>query len=336
MWRKTLEVFVIPEKNSNRTTALTQPGVIMTKLIEADHVFRYFGAYCAVHDLSFSLAKGQVLGFLGVNGAGKTTTMQLLCGLLAPSSGHILINGYNVLTHPILAKQSLGYLPDTPPLYRDLTVSEFLRYCAQLHNIPTKQCHAAVHSALGRCSLGAVQHKLISQLSKGFQQRVGIAQAIIHNPDLIILDEPSVGLDPIQIQEIHTLIKELGQTHGVILSTHRLSEVQESCTDVQIIHDGKLILQKNSAELAAIMSTEKLCLRTRLALDPATLTANTDITHITVVSTQHLEIHYHANANPTPKITEQLIAAGVDILELSPIKKSMEDMFIELIQENSK
>lgn len=307
----------------------------MTKLIEAEHVFRYYGAYCAVYDLSFSLAKGQVLGFLGVNGAGKTTTMQLLCGLLAPSSGQILINGYNILSQPILAKQSLGYLPDTPPLYRDLTVSEFLRYCAQLHDIPAKQCHAAVRSVLERCGLSAVNHKLIAQLSKGFQQRVGIAQAIIHNPALIILDEPSVGLDPIQIQEIHTLIKELGQDHGVILSTHRLSEVHASCTNVQIIHDGKLILQHNSAQLAAIMNTEKLCLRTRLAIDPALLTTITDINDITVINAQQLEIKYHSNANPTPKITEQLIAAGVDILELSPIKKSMEELFIELIKENS-
>jgi ABC-2 type transport system ATP-binding protein len=218
-------------------------------LVEAKQLYRYYGKHCAVHNVSFTLNKGQILGFLGANGAGKTTTMQMLCGNLAPSSGEILINGVDLLAHPVAAKQNIGYLPDQPPLYKELTVTEFLRYCAELHRMPNAEISAAVHSVQERCGLTEVAQRLIANLSKGYQQRVGIAQAILHNPPLIVLDEPTVGLDPLQIKEIRTLIKELAAEHGVILSTHILSEVQETCTDVQIIHQGRLVLSKTVAEL---------------------------------------------------------------------------------------
>jgi ABC-2 type transport system ATP-binding protein len=221
----------------------------MTTLVEAKQLYRYYGKQCAVNDVSFSLKKGQVLGFLGVNGAGKTTTMSMLCGNLAPSSGEIMINGVDLLSNPVDAKQYIGYLPDQPPLYKELTVTEFLRYCAKLHRVPSMEITKAVTIAQDRCGLTAVAERLIGLLSKGYQQRIGIAQAILHNPPLIILDEPTVGLDPIQIKEIRSLIKELGKNHGVILSTHILSEVQETCTDVQIIHQGRLVLNKTIAEL---------------------------------------------------------------------------------------
>ena len=221
----------------------------MANLIAVEHLYRYYGKHCAVNDVSFTLAKGEVLGFLGPNGAGKTTTMQMLCGNLAPSSGQIKINGFDLLDQPNKAKRSLGYLPDTPPLYKDLSVQEFLHYCAQLHGMAKNSIAYAINKAKERCGLADVSHRLIANLSKGFQQRVGIAQAILHNPEVIILDEPTVGLDPIQIREIRTLIRELGQDHGVILSTHILSEVQESCSHVQIIHQGQLILSESIAGL---------------------------------------------------------------------------------------
>ena len=221
----------------------------MTNLIEAEHLTRYYGKQCAVNDVSFTLAKGEVLGFLGANGAGKTTTMQMLCGNLAPSAGQIKINGFDLLDQPKAAKLSLGYLPDTPPLYKELTVQEFLLYCAQLHGIAKNSIIDAINRAKERCGLTEVADRLIANLSKGFQQRVGIAQAILHNPEVIVLDEPTVGLDPIQIREIRTLIRELGQDHGVILSTHILTEVQESCSHVQIIHQGQLILNETIAGL---------------------------------------------------------------------------------------
>lgn len=175
--------------------------------------------------------------------------MSMLCGNLAPSSGEIIINGVDLLDNPVAAKQHIGYLPDQPPLYKELTVTEFLRYCAQLHRVPSSEITKVVNLAQDRCGLNEVAQRLIGNLSKGYQQRVGIAQAILHNPPLIVLDEPTVGLDPIQIKEIRSLIKELGIDHGVILSTHILSEVQETCTDVQIIHQGQLVLSKTIAEL---------------------------------------------------------------------------------------
>jgi ABC-2 type transport system ATP-binding protein len=230
----------------------------MTTLINAKQITRYYGKHCAVNQLSFSLKKGQILGFLGVNGAGKTTTMQMLCGNLAPNSGEIYINGFNMLTQPKLAKRSLGYVPDTPPLYKDLSVHEFLCYCAQLHAVPKVDIKAAVKLAETRCGLTDVSDRLIANLSKGYQQRIGIAQAIVHNPDVIILDEPTVGLDPLQIIEIRSLIRELGRKHGVIFSTHILSEVQELCTDVMIIRQGTCVLNTRIEDLPADKSLEAI------------------------------------------------------------------------------
>lgn len=216
--------------------------MLTSALIEVENVYRYFGAVTAVRDLSFSMRSGEVLGFLGPNGAGKSTTMRMITGNLATSAGRILLGGYDLHRDPIAARRLLGYLPDTPPLYRDFTVEEFLRFCGRLHAIGHKQLAAAVDRAIERCGLGEVRSKLIAHLSKGYQQRLGIAQAIIHDPELVVLDEPTVGLDPRQIGEIRQLIRELGHSHSVILSTHILSEVQAVCSHVQIINQGELVL----------------------------------------------------------------------------------------------
>jgi len=306
----------------------------MALLIEAEHLYRYYGKHCAVNDVSFTLAKGNVLGFLGPNGAGKTTTMQMLCGVLAPSSGAIKINGFDLSEQPLSAKRHLGYLPDTPPLYRELTVYEFLAYCAQLHGLAPKNIRQAIDDAQQRCGLATVTKRLIGNLSKGFQQRVGIAQAILHNPDVIILDEPTVGLDPLQISEIRALIRELGQDHGVILSTHRLSEVQESCTQVQIIHQGQLILNESIDVLKQMMDTGIVEVATRLAPDTGLLAAIPGVTFLENLAGNRVRIHYSVTDNPTQRITETIIAAGWELQELAPVKKSMEDIFITLIRDN--
>lgn len=306
----------------------------MTRLIEAEHLYRYYGKHCAVNNVSFTLAKGDVLGFLGPNGAGKTTTMQMLCGVLAPSAGRIKINGFDLLEQPLSAKRHLGYLPDTPPLYRELTVYEFLAYCAQLHGVAKKHIRQTIDRAQERCGLPTVANRLIANLSKGFQQRVGIAQAILHNPDVIILDEPTVGLDPLQISEIRALIRELGRDHGIILSTHRLSEVQESCTHVQIIHQGQLILNESIDALKLMMDTGILQITTRLTPDTGLLSVIPGVTTIENLADNRIRVHYSVANNPTPQITEAIIAAGWELLELTPVKKSMEDIFITLIRDN--
>jgi len=210
-------------------------------LVVASGLSRYYSDHCAVDNLEVQLRKGEVLGLLGPNGAGKSTTMQMLTGNLAPTMGEIRINGIDLLDEPRKAKQQIGYLPEQPPVYRDLTVGEYLYYCARLHNVPAKERKAAVDRATERCGLESVGKRLIGNLSKGFRQRVGIAQAILHNPAVVILDEPTVGLDPIQIREIRRLIRELGQEHGIILSTHILPEVQAVCDRVQILNRGKTV-----------------------------------------------------------------------------------------------
>lgn len=306
----------------------------MTPLIEAEHLTRYYGTHCAVNDVSFTLAKGEVLGFLGANGAGKTTTMQMLCGNLAPSAGQIKINDFDLLDQPKAAKLNLGYLPDTPPLYKELTVQEFLFYCARLHGIDKNSVTHAIKRAKERCGLTDVADRLIANLSKGFQQRVGIAQAILHNPEVIVLDEPTVGLDPIQIREIRTLIRELGQDHGVILSTHILTEVQESCSHVQIIHQGQLILNETIAGLNRQMDTGTLQVTTRLVPDINSLLTIPGISSIEHMTENRIKIHHSVTANPAEQIADHILAAGWGLQELTPIKRSMEDIFISLTKEH--
>lgn len=192
----------------------------MDELIRVEHLCRDYGDQRAVVDLSFRLHRGEILGLLGPNGAGKTSTLQMITGNLAPSAGRIVVAGHDLLDRPRKAKRNIGYLPETPPLHNDMPVAGFLRYCARLHEIPRRRCHRAVSSAMERCGLADAGDRLIGNLSKGYRQRVGIAQAIVHEPDVVVLDEPTVGLDPIQIREIRQLIRDLGKDRGVILSTH--------------------------------------------------------------------------------------------------------------------
>ena len=218
-------------------------------LIDVDHVSRYYGDHCAVDDISFQIERGEVVGFLGPNGAGKTTSMQMISGVLAANAGQIKVAGIDVVDLPTQAKSHIGFLPESPPLYHDLTVDEFLNYAGRLRKISGSKLTDAVDKAKQRCGLSDVGSRLLANLSKGYQQRVGIAQAIIHSPPVVILDEPTSGLDPNQIIEIRDLIRELGNDHSVILSTHILPEVQTVCDRVIIINRGKLVLDKSFAEL---------------------------------------------------------------------------------------
>ncbi|MGR8940308.1 MAG: ABC transporter ATP-binding protein [Gammaproteobacteria bacterium] len=306
----------------------------MTVLVQAEHLSRYYGSHCAVDDVSFSLNQGEVLGLLGPNGAGKTSTMQMLCGNLAPSTGRIRINGIDLLDRPKEAKRHLGYLPDTPPLYRELTVREFLIYCAALHDVEKNHSAAAVSRALERCGLTEVSARLIGNLSKGFQQRIGIAQAILHNPKVIILDEPTVGLDPLQIREIRALIRELGREHGIILSTHILTEVEESCTHVHIIQQGRLILNETIAGLQRHMHSCTLELITRLPPDINIISALPGVLSVETLAENRLLIHHGVRENPAKHIAELIVASGWGLEELTPIKKSLEDVFIQLTRDS--
>jgi ABC-2 type transport system ATP-binding protein len=302
----------------------------MTSLIQVDQLYRYYGDYCAVSNVSFTLEKGEILGFLGPNGAGKSSTMQMICGNLAPTSGQIVINGIDILDNPKEAKRELGYLPETPPVYRELTVREYLTYCAQLHQIPRSQFKKALDNALDRCGLTDVADRLINNLSKGFQQRVGIAQAIIHTPAVIILDEPTVGLDPIQKREIRELIRDLGKEHGIILSTHDLPEVQESCTRVQIIHQGKLVLNDSIEGLEQQMRPSSLLLETRQAAELAAFDRLDGVQSIDELGQNRYRVFHDKDRNPAESVAATVVGHGWGLLELSPEWRSMEQIFIDI------
>ena len=217
--------------------------------LSATDLTRRFGRHGAVADVSLQLRRGEVLGLLGHNGAGKSTTLQMLSGVLTPHSGRIEICGFDLARQPGQAKACIGFLPETPPLYRDMRVEDYLAFAARLRGMPPGKIAGALAETMRRCGLQDVAGKVIGTLSKGYQQRVGIAQAIIHNPEVIILDEPTVGLDPAQIRDIRALIRELGDARSVILSTHLLAEVESLCDRVEIMHQGRLIYGDTSVRM---------------------------------------------------------------------------------------
>jgi ABC-2 type transport system ATP-binding protein len=226
-------------------------------LINAHNVSRFYGSRCAVNDISFSIKRGEITGFLGPNGAGKSTLMQMVCGVLAATSGSIEIAGHDILEQPVPAKRALGYLPDQPPLYRDCTVDEYLFYCARLRGVCAADVASAVTISKDRCGLADTGKRLIANLSKGYQQRIGIAQAIIHNPPVVVLDEPTSGLDPNQIIEIRELILSMRNDHSIILSTHILAEAESLCDRILILHQGRVVLDKPLAELTSTGTLEQ-------------------------------------------------------------------------------
>jgi ABC-2 type transport system ATP-binding protein len=304
----------------------------MNTLIQVEQLSRYYGHTKAVDNVSFTLEKGEILGFLGPNGAGKSSTMQMICGNLAPSSGQIRINGIDILDNPKEAKAELGYLPENPPVYRELTVDEYLNYCARLHRVAKDKTQAALDNAKQRCGLADVGGRLIGNLSKGYQQRVGIAQAILHSPAVIILDEPTVGLDPIQIREIRQLIRDLGKEHGIILSTHILPEVQESCTRVQIIHQGRLVLNDSIEGMERRMGASSLLLGAKQAVDTALLSAIPGIRSVEALEHGRWRIFHDQAANPAEQVAELIVEKGWGLTELTPEKRSMEQVFVEITQ----
>jgi ABC-2 type transport system ATP-binding protein len=214
-----------------------------------------------VDDVSLTLRRGEVLGLLGHNGAGKSTTLQMLTGALPPNGGQIEVCEYDMLNEPLQAKACIGFLPEHPPLYKEMRVDDFLLFAARLHRIPSAKLADALTLAKQRCGLPEYGNKIIGSLSKGYQQRVGIAQAIIHNPAVVVLDEPTVGLDPAQIRDIRALIRELGNSSSVILSTHMLNEVESLCDRVIILQKGRLIYNGSSAEMLATGNMEEAFLQ---------------------------------------------------------------------------
>ena len=228
-------------------------------IVKVENLSHRYSVQWAVRDMNFEILKNGIYGLLGSNGAGKSTTMNIMCGVLKPTRGNVFIKGINMRENPVEAKRHIGFLPQQPPLHVDLTVEEYLEYCASLRHIPGKQIHKAELEVMGKCGISHFQKRLIRNLSGGYQQRVGIAQAIIHKPDFVVLDEPTNGLDPNQIMEIRHLVKEIAEERTVVLSTHILSEVQATCKYIRMIEQGSLVFSGTVEEFDNYITPSSVC-----------------------------------------------------------------------------
>ncbi|MGH8671390.1 MAG: ABC transporter ATP-binding protein [Burkholderiales bacterium] len=298
--------------------------------VEAKNLTRNYADRNVVEDVSFDLRAGEVLGFLGPNGAGKSTTLQMLTGNLAPSSGEARICGFDIQKQPIAAKRVLGYLPEVPPLYPELTVDEFLRFAARLHRVDARQLGPALEQAKTCCGLHDVGKRLIANLSKGYQQRIGIAQAIIHNPRVLILDEPTVGLDPNQSREITGLIRALANNCAVILSTHLLNEAEAVCDRIQIMHHGKLVYCDSVAETQRRRRERNLIigLHQPPALDLLLMIHG--VKSVETAGGNLLRIRYDPGHDPSEALAAAAGAHGWGLFQLTPEQTDLQDLFRQL------
>jgi ABC-2 type transport system ATP-binding protein len=311
-------------------------------MIKVEGLTKRYARTVAVNDISFEVEKGQIVGFLGPNGAGKTTTMRILTGFLPATAGKANVAGFDVQENPMEVKKRIGYLPETPPVYPEMEVSEYLEFAGQLKGITKADIKRRTDDAIGRCSLGEVRSKLIGKLSKGFRQRVGIAQAIIHNPDVLILDEPTSGLDPKQIIEIRELLRALAGEHTIILSTHILSEVEHSCERVIIISQGKVVAQDSVANLTnRLRGSEAVALEVAPADgQPGAGEVQQRLEQVSGVSRVMMkdqkdgrlvfEVESLSGRHIRADLARTVVNAGWNLNELRPVGLSLEDIFLQL------
>lgn len=308
-------------------------------MIEVKNLVKRYGDHVAVKNLSFTVEEGQIYGFLGPNGAGKSTTMNIITGYLASTEGEVLINGHNILEEPEEAKKCIGYLPELPPVYTDMTVLEYLKFVAELKKIPKDQRKKQILEVMNLVKITDMQNRLIKNLSKGYRQRVGLAQAVLGFPKIIILDEPSVGLDPKQIIEIRELIRQLAKKHTVILSSHILAEVREVCDYILIISKGKLVASDTPENLERNLGDSDLIeIETKASPDEVRRILET-VDGIRSISTKYLEngitwaqIQEKKNTDVREKVFQAFAQNHQPLLKLNPLQVSLEDVFMELTQ----
>jgi ABC-2 type transport system ATP-binding protein len=304
-------------------------------VIQADSLSRSYGDRWAIKDVSFQARPGEILGFLGPNGAGKTTTMRILTGFLAPTSGRATVAGYDVVEKPLEVKRRLGYLPETVPLYEDFTTREYLKFVARLKGVDRRKVDDAVDLAMTQCAVTDVADRLVRNLSRGYRQRVGLAHAIVHDPPVLILDEPTSAMDPRQIVEIRNVIKGLRGTHTIILSTHILPEATAVCDRVIIINEGAVVAVDTYEQLAArLRSSEKNLVRVARpdgALGDR-LRALPGVLHVTSgPALGELVVEAALGKDAREDIARTVVGAGAGLLELRPLAMSLEDVFLRLV-----
>jgi ABC-2 type transport system ATP-binding protein len=308
-----------------------------------ENLVKKYGNHTAVDHLSFTVEKGQIYGFLGPNGAGKSTTMNIMTGYIAANSGTVIIDGHDILKEPIKAKQCIGYLPEIPPLYADMTVREYLLFAAELKKVPKKQRREHVAEIIEKIQISDVENRMIKNLSKGYRQRVGLAQALIGYPDVIILDEPMVGLDPKQIIEMRDLIRSLAVEHTVILSSHILSEVSAVCDHIMIISGGKLVASGSPEQLQEMMQVKVELDITVLGEEEQAELVLQEMPEVETYTFEKAEedgsIRIHIvskdNADIRKELSVALSGAGLPILSMNRMEKSLEDIFLELTDEHA-
>ena len=309
-------------------------------MIEVKNLVKKYGSHVAVDHLSFTVKSGQIYGFLGPNGAGKSTTMNIMTGYLGATEGEVLINGHNILDEPEAAKHFIGYLPEMPPLYVDMKVREYLEFVAELKKIPKAQREAQVLEAMHRVKLDDVAERLIKNLSKGYKQRVGLAQAILGYPEIIILDEPTVGLDPMQIIEIRELIRDLAKEHTVILSSHILAEIQEVCDYVMIISKGKLVASDTPENLEKTLSNQQSieitakgnCEEVRRIVNEIAGVAEVSISDGKEEGTVTASLTGEQGRDIRENVFYAFAASNCPLLQMMSSQTSLEDIFLELTQ----
>ena len=311
-------------------------------MIEVQHLTKRYGRVTAVEDVSFRVERGEILGFLGPNGAGKTTTMRILTGYMPATEGKAMVAGFDVFDQPIEAKRRTGYLPETPPLYPDMSVSEYLDFVAKIKGVPPADRRARTKYVMERVRVADMAGRLCGRLSKGYKQRVGLAQALIHNPDVLILDEPTAGLDPKQIIETRELIKELAGDHTIILSTHILPEVAQTCQRVVIINKGKVVAIDTPDNLTArLRGSETMYLQ----LDASGADAAAALGHVPgvtrVVESDRrdgmvgYEVDSESGRDVRRDLARVVVGSGWGLLEMRPMRMSLEDVFLSLTTEES-
>jgi ABC-2 type transport system ATP-binding protein len=304
-------------------------------MIEVSGLTKKYGDRTAVDNISFSVKKGEVLGFLGQNGAGKTTTMKILTCFMAATSGSVKIDGFDVFENPLEVKKRIGYLPENPPIYPEMLVSEYLSFCADLRNVPKKEKASKMDKVIERCQLKDVRNRLIGNLSKGYRQRVGIAQAMIHDPEVLVLDEPTIGLDPKQVSEARTLIKSMKNERTVIYSTHILSEVAATCDRIIIINKGKIVAQESINEMGSTGETT----RTEIIVKKVNETLIGKIKNISGVKnvtvqangSTRLVIESEAKEELLAEISKVIVEQNAGLIRMSPVQHALEDYYLRLI-----
>jgi ABC-2 type transport system ATP-binding protein len=307
-------------------------------MIRVQNLTKQFGSVKAIERITFDVGRGEIVGLLGPNGAGKTTTMRVLTTYLAPTSGRAVLAGHDVLDEPLQVRRKVGYLPENIPLYNEMRVTEYLRYRAKLKDVPRSRRRRAISEVVARCRLGEVEHRVLGHLSRGFRQRVGLAEAMIHDPDILILDEPTSGLDPIQIREVRDLIRELGERHTILLSTHIMSEVEAVCGRVIIIAQGRIALDD---QLERIRLDKAIVVEAR---GPAELIRKVLLTidgvRTVKITSKHdgiagFEVQTHGGADLREAVCQRLTAHGWTLRALDLRKGSLEERFVAAVTKES-